>query len=113
MNIFVANLNLNTTEEALLTLFENYGKVETVRIAKDKMKKTSKGYGFVEMPDREEGVLAIEVLNEFNFEGNDIKVRESDEDTKPQNNKRRPYNKNARTDNKLRGDYRKRENFKK
>jgi RNA recognition motif-containing protein len=63
MNIFVSNLNFRIREKALADLFRPFGEVTKVRIIKDKETKRSKGYGFVEMPNDEEGRKAIEALN--------------------------------------------------
>ncbi len=63
MNIFVGNLNYRIREEELSEAFENYGTVNSVKIIKDKLTGRSKGFAFVEMDDREDGLKAIESLN--------------------------------------------------
>ncbi len=77
MNIFVAKLNYRTSVETLNTLFSNYGNVTSCKIIMDRDTGRSKGYGFVEMENDEEGNTAIEELNEFEFEGQTIVVKES------------------------------------
>ena len=59
MNIYTGNLSQEVTENDLKTAFEVYGKVETVKIIKDKETGRSKGFGFVEMPDNAEARSAI------------------------------------------------------
>ncbi len=77
MNIFVAKLNYDTVEDDLRDLFEQYGEVDTVKIINDRETGRSKGYGFVEMPNSDEGNNAIENLNEVEFDGRTIVVKEA------------------------------------
>ncbi|HPN70119.1 MAG TPA: RNA-binding protein, partial [Saprospiraceae bacterium] len=77
MNIFVAKLNYETQEEDLNELFERYGAVSSVKVIKDKETGRSKGYAFVEMADDEEGLAAIEGLNETELDGRTIAVKKA------------------------------------
>ena len=88
MNIFVAKLNYRTTVDSLNDLFSNYGTVNSCKIIMDRETGRSKGYGFVEMDDAE-GRVAIEELNDFEFEGQTIVVKESK--PKPRNDDRRSF----------------------
>jgi RNA recognition motif-containing protein len=63
MNIFVSNISFKVREEALRELFSPYGEVTSVRIIKDKETKRSRGFGFVEMANDEDGQKAIDALN--------------------------------------------------
>src|SRR5215468_10736505 len=63
MNIFVGNLNWETTEDELEGLFVPYGTVDRVQIITDRDTGRSRGFGFVEMPDSSEAQAAIEALN--------------------------------------------------
>jgi len=63
MNIYVGNINFKSTEEELQQFFEEYGTVSSVKIIKDNLSGRSKGFGFVEMPNDEEGQAAIDNLN--------------------------------------------------
>lgn len=65
MNIFVSNISFKVRENALRELFSQYGTVERVKIVKDRDTQRSKGYGFVEMPNDEEALKAIEALNGY------------------------------------------------
>lgn len=78
MNIFVARLSYQTTEDQLRQLFEAFGTVTSVKIIFDKMEGRSKGYGFVEMEDDEEGRQAIAALNDKEVDGRNIVVKESE-----------------------------------
>lgn len=77
MNIFVAKLNYRTSVDSLNDLFANYGQVNSCKIIMDRDTGRSKGYGFVEMENDDEARVAIEELNEFEFEGQTIVVKES------------------------------------
>ena len=78
MNIFVAKLNFDTNEASLQQLFEGYGEVSSVKIIMDKFTSRSKGFGFIEMPNDDEGSQAIEDLNEAEFDGRTIVVKKSE-----------------------------------
>lgn len=77
MNIFVGNLSYSTTEETLQQAFEPYGKIRSVAIIKDRETGRSRGFGFVEMPDREEAEAAIAALNGEQLEGKTLTVNEA------------------------------------
>jgi RNA recognition motif-containing protein len=77
MNIFVAKLDYNTEESALRQLFEEYGEVESCKIITDRDTGRSKGFGFVEMPNEEEGQAAINDVNDTDFDGRTIVVKKA------------------------------------
>ena len=77
MNIYVGNLAHQTTEAELRQAFEAYGKVDSVTIIKDKFTGDSRGFGFVEMPTKEEATAAIAGLNGQNLGGRDLNVNEA------------------------------------
>ena len=74
MNIYVSNLNYNTTRENLHELFVKYGKVIYTNLIVDRDTGWSRGFGFVEMSDNKEALNAISELNETEFEGKTINV---------------------------------------
>jgi RNA recognition motif-containing protein len=76
-NIFVGNLSFNTSEEELRKLFEPYGTVDRVSILTDRETGRSRGFGFVEMTNAEEGDKAIDGLNGSQFGGRTINVNEA------------------------------------
>jgi RNA recognition motif-containing protein len=77
MNIYVGNLPYSATENSLKSLFEGYGEVTTAKIVTDKFTGSSRGFGFVEMPNAGEAQKAIDELNGKDFEGRKIVVNES------------------------------------
>lgn len=74
MNIYVANLSWGTTSDSLQELFSQFGEVTTANIITDRETGRSRGFGFVDMPNDEEGQKAINELNETEFEGKTIAV---------------------------------------
>lgn len=76
-NIFVGNLSFNTGEDELRQIFETYGQVERVSILTDRETGRSRGFGFVEMTNAEEGDKAIAALNGSQFGGRTINVNEA------------------------------------
>ncbi len=77
MNIYVGNLTLQTTEDELRQAFEAYGQVESINLIKDKATGESRGFGFVQMPNPEEGKEAIAAMNGNDFKGNTLKAEEA------------------------------------
>ena len=73
-NIFVGNLDFGVTEEAIRSLFENYGTVERVSLMTDRDTGRSRGFAFVEMTDSAEAERAIAALNGTNVSGRTINV---------------------------------------
>ena len=74
INIFVGGLPYATTEEDLKEMFEKFGEVSTVQIIMDRQTNQSKGFGFVEMPNEEDGQKAIKELNGSDVGGRKISV---------------------------------------
>lgn len=77
MNIYVGNLSFDLTAEDLRQAFEAYGEVSSVNIITDKYSGQSRGFGFVEMPDKTEAQTAIENLNGKDLSGRQINVNEA------------------------------------
>ena len=79
MNIYVGNLNYDISEEELRTIFEEHGAVDSVKIIMDKYSGRSKGFGFIEMPNDNEGQNAIENLADSDIKGRTLKVNKARE----------------------------------
>lgn len=77
MNIFVAKLNYDTSEDTLRDTFEQFGEVDSAKIIFDRERGRSKGFGFVEMPNDEEANAAIGQLNDTELDGRTIVVKEA------------------------------------
>ncbi len=77
MNIYVGNLAFEVSETDLQSAFGAHGEVESARIITDRDTGRSKGFGFVEMPNDDEGNAAIEALNETDLSGRSINVNKA------------------------------------
>ena len=77
MNIFVAKLSSETKSGDLQGLFETFGRVDSAKVIIDRDTNQSKGYGFVEMPDDTEAQAAIDQLNDSEFKGSRIVVKQA------------------------------------
>ena len=76
-NIFVGNLDFHTSEDELRQMFEAYGQVDRVSILTDRDTGRSRGFGFVEMVNSEEGDKAIAALNGSQLGGRTLNVNEA------------------------------------
>lgn len=77
MNIYVGNIPFQVTEGELEEAFGAFGSVSSVKIITDHETGKSKGFGFVEMDDDDEGREAIENMNESYLQGRALKVNEA------------------------------------
>ena len=82
MKILVRNLARTVTEAELLTLFQQYGTVESCALVMDAETGKSKGFAFVEMPHGREAVKAIKGLNTLRLHGQGIRVKQAEEKQK-------------------------------
>jgi RNA recognition motif-containing protein len=78
--LYVGNLPYRANEMAIRTLFSEHGRVLSVRLMKDKHTGKRRGFGFVEMPEKD-AQNAIQALNEQEFQERSLKVREANERT--------------------------------
>ena len=77
MNIYVGNLSFETTEDSLQVAFTEHGQVASARVITDRETGRSRGFGFVEMPDKSEAEAAIKALNGKDFNGRTLTVNEA------------------------------------
>jgi len=77
INIYVGNLSFDATESELKGLFEEYGAVDSAKIIVDQFTNRSRGFGFIEMQNREEGLKAIQELDSKDLNGRALKVNEA------------------------------------
>ena len=76
-NLFVGNLPFSSTEDALRTLFSQFGEVQQVKIMTDRDTGKPRGFVFVEMTQDEDASKAIAALNGKEFEGRALTVNEA------------------------------------
>jgi RNA recognition motif-containing protein len=77
MNIYVGNLSYKVTEEDLQQAFSAFGQVASASIIKDQFSGRSKGFGFVEMPVKEEAQAAIAGMNGKMIDDRALNVNEA------------------------------------
>ena len=77
IEIYVGNLPYDLSESEVAKLFQRYGKVAGTRLIENKANGKSKGYGFVEMTDRDEAAEAIKALNGKDIKGRALVVNEA------------------------------------
>lgn len=76
-SIYVGNLDFGATEDAVRSLFEQYGTVDRVSVIRDRDTGQSRGFAFVEMPDAAAAGRAIQALNGKDFSGRTLTVNEA------------------------------------
>ena len=74
MNIFISNLSWAIKDGDLRELFAEYGEITSAKVIMDRETGKSRGFGFVEMPNEEEGKKAIEELDKAEYDGKVITV---------------------------------------
>ena len=79
MKLFVKNLDRDINEMMLEGLFAQYGKVVSTKIIYDNITWESKGFAFMEMAKKEDGLKAIEALNGKEVRGRELIVQEAEE----------------------------------
>ncbi|MEN9883638.1 MAG: hypothetical protein RLZZ420_855 [Bacteroidota bacterium] len=90
MNIFVAGLPYDLDDAELMEIFEKFGQVKTAKVAMDKETGKSRGFGFVDMPVREEAMDAIENLNDINLGKKPLVVKAAEDRPPSGSGNRRP-----------------------
>lgn len=77
VEIYVGNLSYDMTEEQLRQEFAAFGTVSHVRLVTNRANGKSKGFGFVQMPNRAEAEKACASLNDREIQGRKIKCNEA------------------------------------
>jgi RNA recognition motif-containing protein len=83
VKIYVGGLPLSVNEEGLKTIFSAYGDVASVNLVKDGVTGESRGFGFVEIPEREQAEKAIEEMAGQEMEGHALTVERARERARP------------------------------
>jgi len=77
IEIYVGNLSYDMSEAQLRKEFEKYGAVKSARIIENRFNHKSKGFGFVEMPNRPEAEAAVKGLHDKDLLGRKLRVNEA------------------------------------
>lgn len=75
--IYVGNLNFQTTDDELRTMFGEYGQVSSATVITDRDTGRSRGFGFVEMEDDSAAMNAISGINGRDVDGRQLNVNEA------------------------------------
>jgi RNA recognition motif-containing protein len=74
MTIYVGNINYSLGEEEIRKIFEVIGRIDAIKIVRDKRTGKSKGFCFIDMPDKKEGMEAIKTLDGQALAGRNLRV---------------------------------------
>ena len=77
VEIYVGNLSYDMNDTQLRKEFERYGSVKSARVIENRFNHKSKGFGFVEMPNRPEAEAAIKGLHDKDLLGRKLRVNEA------------------------------------
>ncbi|MDD2967858.1 MAG: RNA-binding protein [Desulfovibrionaceae bacterium] len=75
-SLYVGNLPWSATEADVRDLFSQYGEVTSVNLITDRETGRARGFGFVEIADAD-APKAIEALDNYSYNGRNLKVNES------------------------------------
>lgn len=79
MKLFVAGLPYDLDDAELTEIFEKFGPVKSAKVAIDKETGKSKGFGFVELENDEDGREAIECLKDISLGKKPLVVKEAED----------------------------------
>lgn len=77
MKLYVGNLPNTITEAELQEVFTPFGEIKSVNIIKDKFTGEPRGFGFVEMVEKDAATAAITELDGKEIKGRKIRVSEA------------------------------------
>jgi len=79
MKLFVAGLPYDLYDDELAEIFEKFGPLVSAKVTMDKDTGKSRGFGFVEMQNDQDGLDAIEHLNDISLGKKPLVVKKADE----------------------------------
>jgi RNA recognition motif-containing protein len=85
MKLFIANIPHKLDEGELKQLLTQYGQVASVKLLIDQETKKRKGFGFIEMPVKDQAQKAIDGLNGREIYGLKLVLSEAEDNDMPQN----------------------------
>jgi len=74
MTVYVGNIPYNLKEDEMTGIFEQYGKVTSLKLIADKFTGRSKGFAFIEMESEEQEDEAVKELNRHIVLGRNLVV---------------------------------------
>ncbi|TCZ72267.1 RNA recognition motif domain-containing protein [Flaviaesturariibacter aridisoli] len=79
MKLFVAGLPYDMDDAELTEIFEKFGPLNSAKVAIDKETGKSRGFGFVEMQNEQDGLDAIEHLKDIAFGKKQLIVKKAED----------------------------------
>lgn len=79
MKLFVAGLPYDLFDDELVEIFEKFGPLVSAKVAMDKETGKSRGFAFVEMQNEQDGLDAIEHLNDISLGKKPLVVKQADD----------------------------------
>lgn len=77
IKLYVGNLPFSTSDNDLRDIFAGHGEVSSASVVIDRETGRSRGFGFVEMSNDDEGRAAIEAMNGYSLQGRALVVNEA------------------------------------
>ncbi|MCO5583948.1 hypothetical protein L7F22_037866 [Adiantum nelumboides] len=74
LNVYVGYLPLSMDDDGLIRLFSPFGKIDDLKLIKDRVTGVSKGYGFVKFSDTAAATQAVLHLNGYRLDGKVLAV---------------------------------------
>ena len=74
MTIYVGNINYSLGEDEIRKIFEVIGKVDAIKLIRDKRTGKSKGFCFLDMSSKKEAMEAIKTLDGKTVAGRNLRV---------------------------------------
>lgn len=74
ISIYAGNLSYSLTDDELRGMFSEFGEVVDVKIITDRETGRAKGFGFVEMENKDDAESAIAALDGKELQGRNMKV---------------------------------------
>jgi RNA recognition motif-containing protein len=96
MTLFVGNLHYDATGQDLIEIFSAFGDVKHARVVFDRETGRARGFGFVNMPERDAAERAISALDGAQLFGRTLRVSASN--GSPGAREAPPYNGRAARD---------------
>ncbi len=77
MKLYVGNLPFSATREDIEEIFEPFGPIEDVHVVTDRETQRPRGFAFVTLAEKSQGIKAVEALNESEMDGRKLVVNEA------------------------------------
>lgn len=90
-NVYVKNINPESTDEEFRELFAKYGDITSSSLARDQETGKNRGFGFVNFVSHEAAAKAVDELNGNDFKGQDLYVGRAQKKHEREEELRRSY----------------------